>query len=211
MEQKQKVFKWLSIIILGAGFLTYVAYLFYRKPAGMAGTEFEHIGWFIVDVFMIGGAILGLLLPKRFGKLAGFCIVGLSFANLVMCAVGSTGTVFLVNDPQIPNHVALWLEFVMGLIALIAIVCLVLSLAFPKVATILGPVSAIAFALIGFMNLGEQIERCVTQQSSWAYVVNGAAVCLIILGLSAGLVEYSWLLKPGVGENQPEGTDAAEK
>lgn len=72
MGQKQKVFKWLSIVLLSVGFLIYVVYLFCRKPAGMMGTEYEHIGWFVVDVFMIGGAILGLLMPERFGKLAGF-------------------------------------------------------------------------------------------------------------------------------------------
>ena len=91
MEQKQSLFKWLSVVLLDVGFLAYVVYLFCRKPAGMNGTEYEHIGGFIVDTFMIGGAILGLLLPKRFGKLAGFCIVGLSFANLVMTAVEQTG------------------------------------------------------------------------------------------------------------------------
>lgn len=69
MEQKQKVLKWLSVAFLGIGFVTYVVYLFCRKPAGMAGTEYQHIGWFVVDVFMIGGALLGLIMPDRFEKL----------------------------------------------------------------------------------------------------------------------------------------------
>lgn len=110
MEQKQKVFKWLSVALLGVGFLTYVVYLFCRKASGMAGSEYQHIGWFIVDVFMIGGAILGLLKSERFGKLGGFSIVGLSFASLVMCAVEDTGSIFFVNDPNVQDKVVLWLS-----------------------------------------------------------------------------------------------------
>jgi hypothetical protein len=102
-----KVSKWLSVGFLSAGFLTYIVYLFCRKPAGMAGTEYEHIGWFVVDVFMIGGSLLGLLMPERFNKLGGFCIVGLSFANLVMNAVVDTGSIFYVNNTNFTNKLEL--------------------------------------------------------------------------------------------------------
>jgi hypothetical protein len=119
MEQKEKIFKWLSVVLLVAGFLTYVVYLFCRKPAGLSGTEYEHIGWFVVDVFMIGGALLGLLLPDRFEKLGGFCIIGLSFANLVMGSVQDTGSIFFVQDPNISDNgkIELWLQFFIGIVS----------------------------------------------------------------------------------------------
>lgn len=204
MEQKQSLFKWLSVVLLDVGFLAYVVYLFCRKPAGMNGTEYEHIGGFIVDTFMIGGAILGLLLPKRFGKLAGFCIVGLSFANLVMTAVEQTGAVFVLSKQNASNRLTVWLDFFAGFISMLAIVCLVLSLAFPKLAKILGPSAAIALAVTGLIAGIEGIVAFTDSTMPWAYGINLIAVCAIILGLSAGLIEYAWLLKPGVGEKAPE-------
>src|SRR5574344_2888890 len=108
MEQKQKIFKWLSVAFLVVGFLTYVVYLFCRKPAGIAGTEYEHIGWFVVDAFMIGGALLGLLIPSKFSKLGGFCVIGLSFANLVMFAVAEPGAIFYVNSSQSADKFVIW-------------------------------------------------------------------------------------------------------
>lgn len=204
MEQKEKVFKWSSIILLGAGFLTYVAYLFCRRPAGIAGSEYEHIGWFVIDVFMIGGAILGLLLPKRFGKLAGFSIVGLSFANLVMNAVNYTGSVFVLNNSNVSDKFIIWIYVFTGFISLAAIVCLILSLALPKLAKIFGPAAAIAFAITGLLILALAIHVFTGSSQSWAYGINDIAVSLITLGLAAGLVVYAWLLKPEVGEKQPE-------
>lgn len=204
MEQKGKFFKWLSIILLGAGFLTYVVYLFCRKPAGIAGTEHEHIGWFVIDVFMIGGAILGLLMPKRFGKLAGFSIIGLSFANLVMNAVNYTGSVFLLNDSKISDKFIIWINVFTGFISLAAIVFLILSLVLPKLAKIFGPAAAIAFAITGLLLLTLAIHVFTGNSQSWAYGINDIAVSLITLGLAAGLVVYAWLLKPEVCEKQPD-------
>lgn len=56
-----------------------------------------------------------------------------------MFAVKDTGSILLVNDPKIPDRFVLWVQFVEGLLSLIAIICLVLALAFPKFGTILGP------------------------------------------------------------------------
>jgi hypothetical protein len=196
MEQKDKVFKWLSVVLLSAGFLTYVVYLFCRKPAGMSGSEYDHIGWFIVDVFMIGGALLGLLMPKRFGKLGGFSIVGLSFANLVMTAVEDTASLFFINkanNSEPYTQAELWLGTFSGIIAMIAIICLIFALAFPKAAKVLGPAAAIAFAITGLMALVEGILAWTMSSLPWAFGINLVAVCLIVLGLAAGLQVYAWL------------------
>ena len=199
MEKKQSIFRWLSVAFLAVGFLTYVVYLFCRKPAGMQGTEFEHIGWFIVDVFMIGGAILGLIWPAKFEKLAGFCIVGLSFANLVMSAASDTGCIFLVNNSKISDKFSLWVEFFEGLVSLIAIVCLVVALALPKSAKILGPVGLCAFVALALLVLVEGVRVFAVKSQSgarpWAWGINLFAVTIILLGLAFGLIRYSYLLK----------------
>jgi hypothetical protein len=121
-----------------------------------------------------------------------------------MFAVKDTGFILLVNDPKIPDRFVLWVQFVEGLLSLIAIICLVLALAFPKFGTILGPAAAIVFAITGFLCLSEGIEAFVANNRSWAYGINLIAVCLIILGLAAGLVEYAWLLKQDIGEKDPK-------
>ena len=104
---------------------------------------------------MIGGALLGLLMPKRFGKLGGFSIVGLSFANLVMTAVEDTASLFFINkanNSEPYTQAELWLGTFSGIIAMIAIICLIFALAFPKAAKVLGPAAAIAFAITGLMD-----------------------------------------------------------
>jgi len=203
MEQKQKLFKWLSVIFLGVGFLTYVAYLFCRKPAGMSGGDYEHIGWFIFDVFMIGGALLGLLWPAKFEKLGGFCIVGLSFANLVMSAVGGTGAILYATNPDFKGDpVVFWMQFFEGLVSMIAIVAIVMVLAFPKATKILGPVAVFAFIALGLLALIEGIYAFTpagtgaTYPRPWAWGVDLTAVALIVFGLAFGLLRYSYLLKP---------------
>jgi hypothetical protein len=203
MEQKQKLFKWLSVIFLAVGFLTYVAYLFCRKPAGMSGGDYDHIGWFVVDVFMIGGALLGLLWPAKFEKLAGFCIVGLSFANLVMNAVEDTGSILYATNPNLKGDpVVFWMQFFEGLVSIIAIVAIIMALAFPKAAKILGPVAVFAFIALGLLILAEGIYAFTPAGTGaayprpWAWGVNLTAVALIILGLAFGLMRYSYLLKP---------------
>ena len=212
MEQKQKVFKWLSVGFLSVGFLVYVVYLFCRKPSGLSGTEYSHIGWFIVDVFMIGGSLLGLLMPDKFRKVGGFCIVGLSFANLVMSAVEGTGSIFSVNNPNITNAFPLWVEFFAGLVSMIAIACIVVSLAAPKTAKILGPIAAIAFVISGLLLLAKGIDVFVDPNQKWAYGINDIAVSLIILGLAFGLAVYAFLIKPGFGEKKttPNASEQSE-
>lgn len=184
----------MSVVLLAAGFLTYVIYLFCRKPSGMNGTEYNHIGWFVVDVFMIGGALSGLLLPARFEKLGGFCIVGLAFANLVMSAVGRTGSIFYVNSSNAQDKLILWLDFFIGIISLIATVCIVIALAFPKFSQIFGLVAVIALMISGILILVESIAAFTNTNYSWAYGINLIAVSLIIFGLGFGLVNYAPLL-----------------
>lgn len=203
MEQKQKLFKWLSVIFLGVGFLTYVAYLFCRKPAGMSGGDYEHIGWFVFDVFMIGGALLGLLWPVKFEKLAGFCIVGLSFANLVMNAVGDTGSILYATNPNVKGDpVVFWMQFFEGLVSMIVIVAIVLALALPKTSKVLGLVAICAFIAVALCILIDSISTCTPASTggsypkAWAWGINGIAVFLILIGLAFGLLRYSYLLKP---------------
>jgi hypothetical protein len=76
---------------------------------------------------------------------------------------------------------------------MIAIIYLIFALACPKAAKVLGPAAAIAFAITGLMALVEGILAWTMSSLPWAFGINLVAVCLIVLGLAAGLQVYAWL------------------
>lgn len=85
---------------------------------------------------------------------------------------------------------------------MIGVIAIVVALAFPKAAKILGPVAVFAFILSGLLLLSEGIYAFTPAGTGaayprpWAWGVNLTAVALIILGLAFGLMRYSYLLKP---------------
>jgi hypothetical protein len=116
---------------------------------------------FVVDVFMIDGALLGLLWPAKFEKLAGFCIVGLSFTNLVMNAIGGTGAILCIINPNYKgDRFIYWLDFLEGVFSLIAIIAIVLALALPKTSKVLGLVAICAFIAVALCILIDFISTC---------------------------------------------------
>jgi hypothetical protein len=115
----------------------------------------------VVDVFMIDGALLGLLWPAKFEKLAGFCIVGLSFTNLVMNAIGGTGAILCIINPNYKgDRFIYWLDFLEGVFSLIAIIAIVLALALPKTSKVLGLVAICAFIAVALCILIDFISTC---------------------------------------------------
>jgi divalent metal cation (Fe/Co/Zn/Cd) transporter len=86
---------------------------------------------------------------------------------------------------------------------MIAIACLVISLALPKTAKILVPVAAICFVASAFIILVDGICEFADSSRPWAYGINLIAVSLIIIGLVFGLIRYAFLLKPDFGKNKP--------
>jgi hypothetical protein len=157
----------------------------------------------VVDVFMIDGALLGLLWPAKFEKLAGFCIVGLSFTNLVMNAIGGTGAILCIINPNYKgDRFIYWLDFLEGVFSLIAIIAIVLALALPKTSKVLGLVAICAFIAVALCILIDSISTCTPASTggsypkAWAWGINGIAVFLILIGLAFGLLRYSYLLKP---------------
>jgi hypothetical protein len=146
--------------------------------------------------------LLGLLKPARFQKLGGFCIVGLSFTNLVMNAVYCTGTILYINTAKTNVILGLWMEFFCGLVSLIAIVFIILALAFPKTAKYLGPAALGAFIVSALLILFDGFLLLAYSDYPWAFVIDEVAVTLIVIGLAFGLMDYSFLLSPAFEEQK---------
>lgn len=192
MNSKIKSLGLVSSILLFVGF---VVFLVYAICLGIRNeNDYEIWGWVVIDVILIGSAIIGLLLPQKFEKLGGFSIVGLTFANLVRIVVSGFGYYTSLKTATGNGFIICLGCGLAGSLGAIAILFIMLSIAFNKCAKKFVFVVFASYALIVIGQLALTVVNFIGFPASVAGI-DSLAILLIWAGLGVGLLSYSWLFK----------------